>query len=540
MKVPTEQDDSRTGTTGQSTTAAAHPLPRPSGPGLSELRGVGSLALSSGWRLTRHPLAVVGMLLSAAYFSYLVSEFLGASAAVLHRDISLTAGALLPYAIAIMVTSGTLVFSDEHRGALAELTRAVPADPGRRTLGRLLGLTVPMTGAVVLALGGWLWIARLDSVGLISFAELATGPLIVGAAGAIGVAIVTWVPHPITPTLTGLLGVGLQLGVQSSRNNSTLSWLAFWSSPPNLSIAPELIFRPAARHLVYLVGLILVFGLVALLKHDRGRRVVALALAAAVFCIASAWWLSFPPSGSAREEARALVLSQAKRQDCLTEGSVRACTYPAYSPWARQWATLASAILVPADDALNGRRLPIRQSLSVEAIHGSLVRPSLTDVGRPDAPIQMGTAWVRPGEVTDELVGFVLDVASWAVDMPGSLGAASDQRSCSTANQARAAVAIYLVTRAPGAVSHTIDAYSADEGIIYAGPAAITLREIQYGKLLSREAGIEEKIAAAWTRVLHPSTTPEQLGRLIGVEPPPASKATRASASIVAKDRVCQ
>lgn len=259
---------------------------------------VRQLARVEGRRLLRHPVVLVALVLSAAWtiaFSRLVGG-----------DYFAAAGpGLLPLLAALVATN--LAALRSRRSDTDELYESLPSPARTRTLAHLLSLgwlfaaCSVFVAAVLAGLGGLdgFVIDYAGTTAVPSVAELAQGPVAVTAVAALGIALARWIPFlPAAPVLAAGLVV-FQLPATSWNLQGAWTWFLplvnAAETPPDTSFpcAPsgeamtwcgEPVFQTTAVgwHLTYLAGAGIAFGAVALLRHDRRPRTIAVAAAGLV------------------------------------------------------------------------------------------------------------------------------------------------------------------------------------------------------------------------------------------------------------------
>jgi len=549
---------------------------------------VWALARKEGHRLVRHPIFVVGVLLSVAAFEF--ATWL--EAPVLHRDDVMTGGSLLALAGATFLAANLGALRTRRLGT-EEVFRSTPTGPEARTLGHLLSVAWAAAAAFVVALVEIATLLPFDPVGVPSVLELLAGPLIVALFGVLGVLTARWLPSvAVAPVaLVALAGIQLYLLTQLPGGNDQQSrsrWLAPWvplsagglgGEPP-----PELVIRPTGWHLLYLLGLAVTFGAMALARHDpRPRRTAAVAAGMAVVILAGA--VQTQPRDPARqEEVLRLAVRPKKFQVCEMRGGVRYCAYPAYAGWIDRWER-------PVDGVL--RRIPRGHWPAVE------VRQTFSNTYASDLPrdagqelenerstaremgatlLGPGTSWGRNREEGDHELGVALVVAAWSVGVPRTWSDIEVTRedvrrileqidpseraqvrkqllgqgpgSCSIQGQARAVVALWLAGQAtPGAEASLraviaregTDFVEFDGGVYWAGPQLWAMSDFAYSvssgvvtpwprdaahyavQLLDRPpTAVASGLAASWDRLVNHRTPTEEVIRLFGLRPYPS------------------
>jgi hypothetical protein len=272
----------------------------------------GQLARREGMRLIRHPVFLVGGLLSLAFFGLLTWQ----AAPVLHRDDTNVTGALLPLAAAtLMVTN--LAASRATRNGTDELYDGTATSGTLRTAAHLLSLSFAVGAAAGLACVMFAYMLLGAPVGTPRVSEILTGPVTVALFGAVGIALARWKPHAALGPIAVVVFVALEIlliqpviGLEATNGGAAgrVPWFAPWV-PLSLSsgVPPELVIRPATWHLVYLVGLVVLFAVVALGRGGLRGRVIALLVAGAAATVAGSIGQLAQPGPSQRAALVALV-----------------------------------------------------------------------------------------------------------------------------------------------------------------------------------------------------------------------------------------
>jgi hypothetical protein len=550
---------------------------------------VWALARKEGRRLVRHPIFVVGVLLSVAAFEF--ATWL--EAPVLHRDDVLTGGSLLALAGATFLAANLGALRTRRLGT-EELLGSTPTDPAARTLGHLLSVTWAAAAAMLVALVEIGTLLPFDPVGVPSVLELLMGPLIVALFGVLGVLAARWLPSvAVAPVaLVALGGIQLYLLTQLPGGNyhqSRTRWLAPWvplsagglgGEPP-----PELVIRPTGWHLMYLLGLAVTFGAIALARHElRGRRVAALAAGLALVVLAGALQTR-PPDPARQENLLQLALRPESFQTCETRGRVRYCAYPAYAPWIDRWERPIAAVL---------RRVP-REARPVVVVRQSLSNPYASDLpenagqeleDRRSTAAEMGTAILAPGtrwgrnrEEGEHELGVSLVVAAWSVGIPRTWAdieltrqdirkllkqvdpseragvrkqlLAEGPGNCTVQGQARGVIALWLAAQAtPDAgtslrrvvAMEGMDFVEFEGGVYWAGPQLWAMSDFAYSvssgvvtpwprdaahyavQLLDRSpAEVAATLASSWEALVDYRTPTEEVVRLFDLRAYPST-----------------
>lgn len=388
----------------------------------TDLRVILQLAVREGRRLVRHPIYLVGAVLSLAFFGLLTWNL----APVLHREDGHSIGALLPLAAATLIVAN-LASIRAARDGTEELYEGVPTGIATRTLAHLLSLAWAVAGAAVLLIVMFLYLALDDPVGTPRPSELAVGPATVLLFGCLGILLGRWKHHVAIAPIALVLLIALEIMliqpvVGYEISHSRLPWLAPWV-PTSLTsgVPPELVARPADWHLLYLCGLIVVAGAGAVLRHGVRRRVMAVLIAGALVAgIGGAAQLRPLPKSQ-----RLRLLAQMERpeefQICDGRNGFTYCAYPAYVPWIDRWAAAIEGALeaVPEEDRPTG--LVVRQTFGdyfeghVD-IPGGAIRRLRRQRGSKD--LQVGFEWGRWSSEGYHELGLNLSVAMRPVGLP--------------------------------------------------------------------------------------------------------------------------
>jgi hypothetical protein len=465
---------------------------------------VWALARSEGGRLTRHPIFLGGVLLSAVAFVMATKN----RAPVLHRDDILAGAALLPLAGATMLVSNLAALRSLRHGT-GELFDSTITTRQRRTMGHLLSVGWAAGGAALMVLLFMLYLVSLDPVGVPSAFEVLTGPAVVALLGALGVFVATWwrsvAAGPVVLVGVGALQLALSLLVAHNvEGTSGLRWLAPWVSLTNNDGTPprELVIRPAGWHLMYVLALTVALGSLALVRSGLRLRRGGLVGLATVVAVWSGVMQTLPPSGTQLLELAAMVEHPERYQACEAEASVRYCAYPAYAPWIERWQAVVTPVMAKVPMTAHPAGLLVQQSFLFDAsgsdVPGEAIeRLSDPGTGRPLSPngpaIHVGASWLRGQPDTDEEyreqgeadqeLALALGISARIVGLPGPHegvvltaedadrlldGLAPDEREgartfifpgaaypgCEVAGQARGMVALWLAGQAtPGTAS---------------------------------------------------------------------------------------
>ncbi|CAL9494782.1 hypothetical protein SUDANB108_03324 [Streptomyces sp. enrichment culture] len=264
--------------------------------------------------------------------------------------------------------------------------------PWRRTAAHALSvLAAALVTAVCVAAQFGREALRPGAIGHGSVAELLVGPLTVLLFGLLGLLAATLVRSALVAPLVivfclfvFLLGTGA--GDGGSR------WLMPVVGEASSNTLPtDLIGRPAAWHALYLAGLGLTLGLLAVLVAGGRRPAVLAALAGALALTAvggtgQSQGLS-PAVAKARERASA---HPEQVQTCVRRDGSTYCAFPEWGPRVTEWARVVDRVRSLAGGAAHERDVVVRQRIEARyGLDGDAALPSLT---RP-YEVTVGTQW---------------------------------------------------------------------------------------------------------------------------------------------------
>lgn len=543
------------------------------------------VATQLGWaearRVIRHPATILGFGL-AAWAMWALNT---GQAPVLNR-----AGANTATPLVLMAGGGLIAVADSAvrlwKTERSEAIDVAPASARVRTLGLLLAAISPVVIALILQFSA-LGVMLLDQpVTRLDWWDTLTGPAVVAMASAAGVAGGRWVPSWFTGPLTLIvLGAG-SVAVRSFEMRQNFGeWVAWLAPLVPLEFDPvEIAFRPTGRHLLYVVALIVVFTATALLRG--GARRGWFPAVALVLSLGAVVLLGVSQASAYAEYDRSARLAEylppAAEYVCEERGTVTYCAYPEYEPWIGEWAAMVQPVLDLAPDHLQNRPLEVRQ-YPTRALDLFLNGNEFAFEDEPGLAI--GMWWGRGAGGTGDRVddsypfGMALGTASWLVGLPlepvagttdvirdetgeiihveflpGVEGANPDEiayRNCSTLDQGRAVIALWLAAQAaPVAEQHLrnlieysrfplTETYTRVDGSgdtrgfhhLYSELGVgqpypwyalhFHLHEAYYAhQLLDRpDEQVLALIHANWERLTDPSTTTLQAIEVLGVEP---------------------
>ena len=366
----------------------------------------------------------------------------------------------------LTIVAVNLVTLRPQRTGTEELLAALPTPQPVRTTAMLSAAVGPIVTATILAVAWVVVVSTRDEVrGSPLWAEIAAGVLIVAGSVAVGVGVARWLPNPGFGVLAVIVTMVIQarfLDVTTwpwDRNEGDpLRFLGFLAQPT--SVADDFFeVRPAAWHVLYLVGLVVFMAGVALAR-DGVRRPVAVVLGVGVLVAAGAGWVQTRPVSATQEDAMvSYLLEPGDHQSCETSGTGRFCAYPNFTSDVAGWRDRVDATLAMLPPVALETRPPLeviqRPAIIVSNNDCSAISfeeglPSGVDTRV--SPIEL---WPADGQVHPPLVeesfpcsdrgahGLFLAVqtGAWAVGLPPAPHGKNER--CSADGQARSAIALW-------------------------------------------------------------------------------------------------
>ena len=233
------------------------------------------LGWQEGWRIARHPVALLGLALMAVVV--LTEQGEGARA----RFELLSTGPTFFYGV-FTYFAANLVASRDRRAHTGELLAATPAAATARVSGLCLAALVPAALCAVFVAVGHALLQRADAYGYLAVPtvwHLAQGPLTVlgGALLGIMVARLTTLPGIALLVMLAMVAYDVWLGGDSRVEHQPLATYVAWAAWGTGAEWAGLIPGSAFWHDVYLLGLCAMAACGAYLREAAHRgRVLAL------------------------------------------------------------------------------------------------------------------------------------------------------------------------------------------------------------------------------------------------------------------------
>jgi hypothetical protein len=480
----------------------------PSGPrGPAALTGPGCRVLLLAGRrealwLARSPLVLAGLAVAAwliwlnnrvrvvAYASTQLTFWWSADVSIVACLLAAAGGVLM---------AAQLAAGRARRDQMEQLYASYPASAAVRTGAQLVSVTGPVVLAAAVTGAAWAWLDSNGTLGAPRLWVLAAGLLLVAAAGTIGVALGTWLRHPMAGILVvlalGLIEINLTLSFTNPVHlPGGTAWLFPWSDPGSvLATLPGVtIPYPPPAHLAELAALIVLAVAAALwraLPHRRALGAVAVA-ALGVTCW-SGWSQAKPVPGLVLAALVRQATQPAQVETCQRLQAVRYCYYPAFAPLVRQWAIPVQGVLTRMPRSASAS-LTVRQVDEDFSLSPPLLSPtSLTSImsmpsalsaklgkfdqglstnpgmlaGSRGSPVYTdltSAAAIPPGASGGQLgaaqLALALSTAEWATGLPTTgrwvsygnttVGGGTALLSCVPVGQAREAIALWLAAGA--------------------------------------------------------------------------------------------
>lgn len=320
-----------------------------------------ALARFEARRMVRHPVVWLGAAVAVVVQYTELVEF----APVLDRLSVLTSWWLLPLAAIAVWFGGDAGLRGRGHGDGDPLQVSAVGSEWRvvGTLFGLLGVVGVGLVAHAVVIG---WALARGAVTAPIIGEVAAGLLTVWLFGAAGVAAARWFPHPAVPLMVALVPVGL-LFIGGEDYFYQSGWepvLGFEWWFPVVDIGPEpylMLFRPAALHAVYLIGLLVALAGVALARSRLLWAALTVAGMAVVTVAGPAQMGEVPEAR--RVQTLAALIGDDAELTCETHDGVRHCVLPGYRGWINRWAEAVAPVIAAgpagAVDGIEFRQYPL-------------------------------------------------------------------------------------------------------------------------------------------------------------------------------------
>lgn len=516
-------------------------------------RAVMPLARAENRRLVRHPMFIIGIVLTPLMlWAATIADH--TSGEHWHGLSSGVALALVPLGWFTIVATNLLALRPARTG-MAELFATLPAPQPVRTAGALSAIAAAVTAAAILATG-WVILlgARGGTVGSPRWAEIGAGGLVVAGAVTVGVAVGRWLPFAAFGVVAAVAVTVIQ-----ARFLDDTTWP--WNMPHSHPVRflgflaertavgdPALEIRPAWWHLVYLAALITLMCAVALARDGVPRRLGAVFVAAIGIAAVAGWAQTRPPSDDQVAAMVSYITQPTEHQTCEQRQGVRYCAYPSSRHLIDGWEARVTSVLALVPPSVAQRPVEVIQRIPT-TIGNSDCGPQPFLAGLPvEVADQLDpeTAWpddhhLHPdlgngsfpcsGRPTNQLFTAV-QAGAWAVGLPPAPH--HDDQRCIADGQARAVLALWLGAAAtPDGAGLLRDvslegvssdgALTFDEwdnppmwGVVYTAADA----DLAVAMLQQPAAPTAGALAEEWQRWVDPATPSADLARELGLTAP--------------------
>ncbi len=514
------------------------------------------LAKVESRRILLHPATLIAFAVAV----YAMWALHNVEAPVLNR---VSASSVLPV---LIFAAGLLIATSEASMRVwktdqSEALDVAPTPPRVRTIGLLLAALAPVLVAVAFQ-GAAVMVMTLDQpVTAIDLWDVLAGPVLAAWAVILGVAVGRWVPTRFTGPLTVVAMVSVLVILDMYFLRRRFGVLPRWFGPfVPLDWEPvEISFRPTREHLIYLLGLVGVFAVVALLRGPSGRRTVLYGALVASLVVVGIGVQGQRAAYALFDRATVLASYMPPQADyiCARIGGVEYCALPGYERWIEEWAANVGPVLdiAPQDawpESRQVKQYPTRlmdQGQSFELTYEPGVATGLWwsrgpgGVRQADAHkfgMSLGTAGLAVGLSSERIAGVWTEVRTGdgegeyylefvPVDevAPGVEDEISYYRYCDTMHQGRAVVALWLA----GSVSDSHRQYLdnriegmnewLDNGQYYPWYLwEFKIQEVYYARqLLDRpQPQVRSLVSEHWATLTDPATTTAQAVRLLGMD----------------------
>ncbi|PSM44355.1 ABC transporter permease [Streptomyces dioscori] len=392
-------------------------------------------------------------------------------------------------------------------------------EPWRRTIAHVLSAVPAALFIAVCVTVQFTWAAlKPGAVGHGSPAELAVGPLTVLLFGVLGALFGRlFLSILAAPILLVLLLFAMTFAAPPSGNN-WVSWLYPVVSETGSDAFPsDLLERPAAWHVLYLVGLALLVALLAVLASGGRSTVVKATVAAslALTLVGAVGQSGGTPAGSTPARERASVTPE-KIRKCVEHGRSSYCAFPEWTGRTADWAAVVDRVQKLAGGRAGGERLTVEQRLDARyGLESDTLLPPSTEPGR----VTVRTEW--GGNRVPE---FAVAVASVLV--------AGDEKAGTEVCDARVVTIMWLALGGEADPMSALSNVRVGDGV--SGPALVLSPTEPFSMSAEQTRIVAEllkkprydvagKVKAKWTELTSPETSMARVAELLNVSAEGAS-----------------
>jgi hypothetical protein len=387
--------------------------------------------------------------------------------------------------------------------------------PWRRTVAHALSVVAAaLLTAVCVAAQFGREALRPGAIGHGSVAELLVGPLTVLLSGLVGLLMAGLVRSAIAAPLTVVFFLFLLLFGTGTSDGDTRWFMPVVVEATASTLPSDLIGRPAAWHALYLAGLALCAGLVAVLAAGGRKPVVMAGIAGAVAMtlvggVAQTGGDS-PELVKARERA---TVNPDEMHSCVRRDGSTYCVFPEWGPRVADWAGVVDRVRSLAGGSAHEQKVVVRQR--IEARYGLSGDGALTPLERPHE-VTVGTRWGGNR------------VPEFSAAVAGVLVAGNEKASTSMCD-GRMVTVMWLAlgwesdpvaalrrVRLDDSVTGSALVLQPTDGMYMTDAQTEVLRE-----LLDRPRGeVTARVKSHWAELTEPKVTAARAARLLGVKAP--------------------
>ncbi|MFD6172851.1 ABC transporter permease [Streptomyces coeruleorubidus] len=302
-----------------------------------------------------------------------------------------TQGAPMLVGLAVLLSVNHAALRSRRHGTEPHFAVLV-LPPWRRTVAHALSVVAAaLVTAVCVAAQFGREALRPGAIGHGSVAELLVGPLTVLLSGLVGLLMAGLVRSAVAAPLTVVFFLFLSL-FSTGTSDGWSRWLMPVVVEPTANTLPsDLLGRPAAWHALYLAGLALCAGLLAVLAAG-GRKPVVLAGVAGAVAMTLVGGVAqtggdSPELVRARERA---TVNPDQVQTCVRRDGSTYCAFTEWGPRVADWAGVVDRVRSLAGGGAHEQKVVVRQR--IEARYGLSGDGALTPLERPHE-VTVGTRW---------------------------------------------------------------------------------------------------------------------------------------------------
>ncbi|MFG1927905.1 hypothetical protein [Cryptosporangium sp. NPDC048952] len=482
---------------------------------LDRRRAMLALARVEAVQQLRSPVTIVAAVLFLAPWVYGWIAGTANEHPVLHDEsVEVQFVALLVFANGALITANFAALRP-HRHRVDTLFDVLLLPTAWRTGALLLAVLAPTVLALVLISARVGALALLPgAVGYVLPLDLLAVPAAVALFGASGVLLARLTRSAVIAPVVALLFTSIAFIGPVGGSSAARSRLFLPIVTPEfpMPLPVDLDGRPSGRHLVYVVGLIAVFAVLALARSGAGRRVwLAGAVAAAVTLTGVV--TQFRVDDSLRDARLTATDSPGSIQTCRTLDDVKYCAFDDFAPWIEDWDGVLRDV---RRGAPNSPSLVVRQHVLAVGYPGVGTEDSpAVPVGSPEE-IPVGTDWSSDREE-----------AVFASEVAYRLIAGHARQDGRPLCRSRGALLVWLVGQAGGRVADGLRELDERGGyeLVFDnfsgyGLLAVGDSDAAAGFALLEKPDARALVKLHWDELSAPDTETARFAELVGVPAP--------------------